>query len=122
MRLYATSATERGIRERGVVCFPSDTAIEVVRRPVFKQVPAPPKPEPVKAIPRTRSQEILVAVATKHHLTVRDLVGRRRFRHIAAARLEAVQQIKKAWPNATHVQLGLMFNRDATTIMDMLAK
>ncbi len=118
--LFAYSATERGIRERGIVCFPSETISEVQRAPVVR--PTPPKPELVKAIPRTRSQEILVAVATKHHLTVRDLIGRRRFPHHVAARLDAMQQIKKAWPHATNVQIGLIFNRNATTIMDMLAK
>ncbi|MER9912820.1 hypothetical protein NKJ71_19530 [Mesorhizobium sp. M0050] len=120
MRLFASSATERGIRQRGVACFPSETISEVRRRPIVAR-PAPKPTGPI-VIPLTESQEIILSIARKHKLTVAEIIGPRRFRDIAAARLEAVRAVKKAWPAATNEQIGRMFNRHATTIMDMLAK
>ena len=120
MRLFASSATERGIRQRGIVCFPSETVSER-RRPVVKPAPKPVKVGPI-VIPLTESQEIIAAVARKHKLAVAAITGPRRFPKIVAARLEAVRAVKEAWPAATNEQIGRMFNRHATTIMDMLAK
>lgn len=124
MRLYATTATERGIRERrqrAPACLP---APEPASAPAPAPEPAASAPDNVvcMVIPQTELQELVAAIARKHGLTVADLTGPRRFQKLVDARREAMRAVKDARPCLSLTQIGRMFHRDHSVIYYMLRK
>lgn len=89
----------------------------------FAIVPHVVKPDPIREALRNsttaRAKEMLLAIAEKHGVTVQEIIGRRRFSNLIAARFEAVYEITKAtgW---SLPRIGRLFNRDHTTILHCL--
>lgn len=64
----------------------------------------------------TRAQQILVAVAAKHKLRVRDITGRDRFDYIVAARREAILEMHAAGMKPGTI--ARLMGRERTTILE----
>lgn len=56
------------------------------------------------------------SIAEKHRVTVDEMIGKRRFGHLTAARFEAYAAAYKAGKSLS--QIGRFFNRDHTTILN----
>ena len=65
------------------------------------------------------AREIIATTASDHGLTVDDLVGKVRTRHISAARFEAMARIR-AERKLSLPAIGRLFNRDHTTVLHAL--
>lgn len=56
------------------------------------------------------------AIASKHKVTFEDMIGKRRFKHLAHARFEAYAAAHDS--GKTLSQIGRFFDRDHTTIIN----
>lgn len=65
-----------------------------------------------------RSESILLNVAAKHNLSVATILGREKFKHIVAARREAVMLMSAA--GMTHSTIAAAVHRERTTVLQYL--
>jgi hypothetical protein len=71
---------------------------------------------------RREASWIISAIAESHNLTKADIIGHDRRAHVVVARYEAISAVHKTFPNWSYPVLGMIFNRDHTTIMHALKK
>lgn len=69
---------------------------------------------PVKAV--------IEAVCASHGLAVEDVVGRRKFKILADARIDAIRMVAEVRPDLSSSQIGRFFGRDHTTILYVLGR
>lgn len=67
--------------------------------------------------PRAKAANIVKAIATKHNLTVAEVMGNSRRRHIVNARQEAMAAIYTEFPMWSLPTIGRFFDRDHTTVL-----
>lgn len=67
-------------------------------------------------------KRIIAQVAERHGLQPRDVTGPGRTKKIVACRFEAICEVHKAYPHWSLPKLGLVFNRDHTSILHALQK
>ncbi len=72
--------------------------------------------------PKAQVKQVIEAVCAKHEIPYSDVMGRKRFREIVAARHEAIVAVAEAFPWMSLPKLGRVFGRDHTTIMHALQK
>lgn len=73
--------------------------------------------------PRDYTLALIEDIARKHGVTVQEVRGQTRRRHIMLARCEAIRAVAKARPSWSYPELGKFFGgRDHTTIMHHLDK
>lgn len=70
--------------------------------------------------PRRRCMEIVSAVAAEAGVTVADILGPRRNIPVVRARHEAMRAVARAFPQMSLPQVGRLFQRDHTTILNAL--
>ena len=87
------------------------------------ETPHPKKrlPDAVTITPRDRTGAIIEAVARKHGIDAKAILGARRTKAIVDARWEAVWEVKKA-TGFSLLHLARIFNRDHTTILSSLRR
>ena len=68
-------------------------------------MPSPPD------TPRDKARRLIAAVAARHRLQSRDLIDHSRFRHIVAARKEAVRTVAQHYPDWSEERIGRLFRR-----------
>jgi hypothetical protein len=68
------------------------------------------------------ARRIVVEVAERHGLAVEDILGPRRSGPLIAARHEAMAEVYTRCPALTLPQIGVLFNRDHTTVLSALKK
>lgn len=66
--------------------------------------------------PPALMRDIAIEVAARHSLTLADLSGRSKRRHIAIARQEAMWEVWQA-TNYSFPRIGAFFKRDHTTVL-----
>ena len=66
--------------------------------------------------PRDARMALIRAVARRHGVTVREIMGRRALSHLVAARRAAIVAIYDNFPDSLP-QIGRLFGRDHTTIL-----
>ena len=72
---------------------------------------------------RASARQIIEQVAAWHGLTVGDVLGHDRFRHIIEARFDAIAAIRRNHPAISLLRIGRIFSgRDHTTIINALKK
>lgn len=69
-----------------------------------------------------RIDAIIAACARRHRVSVADILGPRRFKHIVAARWEAIRAVAAEFPEFSTPRLGRIFGRDHTTILWALGR
>jgi len=70
--------------------------------------------------PYIRAYDLADRISLKHGITVEELRGRRRFKHIVAARVEFCKSLRaKNW---SYPAIALFLNRDHTSIMYLLKR
>ena len=67
--------------------------------------------------PKAKAANIVKAIAAKHNLTVAEIMGRSRRRHIVRARQEAMTAIYVEFPMWSLPIIGRFFDRDHTTVL-----
>ena len=72
--------------------------------------------------PKQFTLAIVGDVASRHGVTVEEILGPRRHRHIINARFEAIAKVVEARPQWSYPTIGKLFNRDHSTIMSALDK
>ena len=70
--------------------------------------------------PREERLAVIRAIADANLLTVDDLLGRSRAKHICAARKAAMRAVRERFPRDSVPMLGRLFDRDHTTILHAL--
>ena len=105
----------RRARERANPPPARQTAPEATPTRIARQRPAP-LPRPIVELPRGLAAQVLADVAERHGLTVADLIGPRRLRHIAHPRQEAMFCLRACgW---TLPRIGRAIgDRDHTTVL-----
>lgn len=105
-----------------------------VRRRLYQGRPAIKRPErtidtfvaEAEAIygkmPKSRWATIIAEVARHHGLTADDILGPSRKAHVIKARHEAIARVWQACPKLSYPHIGRIFNRDHTTIMNVIEK
>lgn len=68
------------------------------------------------------AKRIIQMVALAHGVRVSDILGRRRDKLVYAARQDAVKAVAEARPDLSLPQIGRIFDRDHTTILNSLRK
>jgi len=71
---------------------------------------------------RKRVNAIIDRCATRHSVSVADILGHSRRREIVAARWEAIGLVAKVFPEFSTPHLGEIFNRDHTAILYALGR
>lgn len=65
-----------------------------------------------------RIAKIIARTAQRHGVSVDDLLGKRRFRHLVKARYEAIRLVAEIFPSLSTTRLGEIFgDRDHTSIL-----
>ena len=76
---------------------------------------------PPDCFPYARARLLIAAVARRHGLIARDLTEYSRWKHIAAARKEAMREVAAAFPKFSLNQIGTLFGgRHHTTIFEVI--
>jgi len=119
MYLSAYRNTEAGIRRKAVAAM----------APVIEEMPEVEEPEAEEPAPWPRiwtpTQErldLIAEIAEQHDVSLADVIGPSRFRHIINARFAAIRAVRQRYPEMSLPQLGRLFNRDHTTILHALRK
>lgn len=71
--------------------------------------------------PREARMKLVAQVAKRHGVTVAEIMGKSRQRHIAAARQDAMRQMLLEFGDAA-AAVGRMFGRDHTTVLHAVRK
>lgn len=71
---------------------------------------------------RRECKRIILDVAFRYNLTIGDIIGKSRVQLICRARHEAIQAVRKQYPEKSLDWLGRIFNRDHSTIHHALSK
>lgn len=69
---------------------------------------------------RVLASQIIAEVAADFGLSAADIIGPSRFRHVVAARRQALATVRMQRPDLSLLQLGRIFRRDHTTVMHSL--
>jgi hypothetical protein len=77
-------------------------------------------PHAIIVTPRRQTMEIIRAVAKRHGVTAKEILGTDRNHKVMAARNEAIREIFAARPHWSYPDIGRLFRRDHTTIMHHL--
>lgn len=72
--------------------------------------------------PHEATRAIVLGVAKKHRIPIKEVFGPRRFRQFVRARHEAIRAVAEAKPHLSMPQLGAIFSRDHTTILYVLGR
>lgn len=80
------------------------------------------QPKKVGTTPLEQMKNIVRDVADRYGMDERQIYGNRRDRHTFGARREAIHKVSEAFPNLSSTQLGKLFNRDHTSILNALGR
>lgn len=69
---------------------------------------------------RPSARGIVQRVAMRHSVSYRDIVGVSRQKPVIAARFEAIATVRQLRPDMSSKAIGMLFNRDHTTILHAL--
>lgn len=72
--------------------------------------------------PKTPAREIVRRVAEIHGYTFEDLTGPRLEKKLVHARFDAIKAVADGRPDLSLVQIGRIFNRDHTSMINALKK
>jgi len=72
--------------------------------------------------PKQQVKQVIEAVCARHEIPYHEVMGRKRFAEIVAARHEAIVAVAEAFPWMSLPKLGRIFGRDHTSIMYALQK
>lgn len=72
--------------------------------------------------PRDKIRRILQQEASKHLCTPEDILGKRRYKEMVAARHAAIKRVSEEFPHFSSSLLARIFNKDHTTILHALGK
>lgn len=72
--------------------------------------------------PREHSIRIAREAAEEHGVPWRDITAHSRFAHIVEARKAAVRRVAEAEPDLSPAEIGKLFQRDRTTILNTLGR
>jgi chromosomal replication initiation ATPase DnaA len=72
--------------------------------------------------PKAQVKRVIEAVCAKHEVPYHEVMGRKRFAEIVAARHEAIVAVAEAFPWMSLPKLGRIFGRDHTSILHAMDK
>jgi chromosomal replication initiator protein len=67
-------------------------------------------------------KQVIEAICAKHEIPYHEVMGRKRFAEIVAARHEAIVAVAEAFPWMSLPKLGRIFGRDHTSILHAMDK
>jgi hypothetical protein len=98
---------------------PALPAVEIAALPA---IPVLPNYAPFNFIRPAGGEAIIRLVALKHGVSYREILGASRTKGIMAARREAVRLVKSHCRDASSVQIGRLFHKDHSSILNLLGR
>ncbi|RWC00620.1 helix-turn-helix domain-containing protein [Mesorhizobium sp.] len=115
MKVYAVSRTQAGIERR------AQQRSAIAEPPKPEPAPAA-KPEISNVVKLVTARHVIDLVARMHGCTYAEMRGPSRQYRIVAARDAAMCAVMVLKPNLSRGQIGLLFNRDPSTVLHALKK